>query len=175
MGMFTPLFFIPTYAVAIGVDATLAGYLLAVVNASSTFGRIIPGFLADKYGRLNMFALGALVTSIVVFCMSSVITNAGLIVYSVAFGFASGTIISGVSAAISLCTNDPRDIGTYMGMGFALSSVAALIGPPVNGALVARYGGFLQLSIFSGVMCLVGGFIALGTKAATPQGLLGRV
>jgi MFS family permease len=175
MGMFTPLFFIPTYAVQRGMNPKLAGYLLAIVNAASTFGRVIPGVLADKYGRLNMFTLGGLATGVVILCMNSVTSNPGLIVYSIVFGFCSGTIISGASAAISHCTKDPRDIGTYMGMGFALSAFAILIGPPANGALVARYEGFLQVSIFSGVMCLFGGFIALATKAATPQGILGRV
>ncbi|GAB1313394.1 hypothetical protein MFIFM68171_03604 [Madurella fahalii] len=173
-GMFTPLFFLPSYAVTRGVDTTLASYLLAIVNGASTFGRIVPGILADKYGRLNVFGLGALATGVVVFCMNSAVNKAGLIVYSVAFGFTSGTIVSGVSAAISTCTDDPRELGTYMGMGMAIGSIASLIGPPVNGVLVATYGGFLQASIFSGVMCFAGGVTVLGTKAITPQGLFGR-
>lgn len=175
IGMWTPLFYIPTYAVQRGMDPTLAGYLLAIINAASTFGRIIPGVLADKFGRLNIFALGGIVTGIIVFCMNSAITNAALIVYSIAFGFASGSIISGASASFSLCVKDPRDIGTYMGMGMSLSGLGALIGPPVNGVFVARYGGFVQVSMFSGAMCLVGGCIAFVTKVATPQGILGRV
>jgi MFS family permease len=93
------------------MDPTLAGYMLPIINAASTFGRIIPGVLADKYERLNIFALGGLVTGIVIFCINSATTNAGLIVYSVVFGFASGTIISGSAAAFSLCPKDPRDKG----------------------------------------------------------------
>ncbi|KAF4633623.1 hypothetical protein G7Y89_g4496 [Cudoniella acicularis] len=175
IGMLTPLFFIPTYAVTRGMDPTLAGYLLAIVNASSTFGRIIPGVLADKFGRLNIFTLGALVTGIVIFCMNMATANAGLIVYSIVIGFVSGTIISGASAAFSVCPKDPRDIGTYMGMGMSISGLGALVGPPVNGAFVERYGGFFEVSMFSGAMCLFGGCIALLTKVATPQGILGRV
>ena len=175
LGMLTPLFFIPTYAVTRGMSATLASYLIAIVNAASTFGRIIPGVLADKSGRLNAFAIGGVITGIVILCMNTVKTNAALVVYSIAFGFSSGTIISGSAAAFSVCPKDPRDIGTYMGMALAISSLAALIGPPVNGVLVDTYGGFSQLSIFSGIMCLAGGFTALVSKAATPQGLLGKI
>lgn len=175
LGMLTPLFFIPTYAVTRGMDATLASYLLAIINAASTFGRIIPGVLADKYGRLNVFTLGGVITGIVILCMNKAETTAGLVVYSIAFGFSSGMIISGAATAFSVCPKDPRDIGTYSGMGMAVSSLAALIGPPVNGALVDRYGGFSQVSIFSGIMCLVGGCTALVSKAATPQGILGNV
>ncbi|KAJ4224640.1 hypothetical protein NW759_005356 [Fusarium solani] len=175
LGMFTPLFFIPTYAVTRGMKPALASYLLAMTNAASTFGRIIPGVLADKYGRLNMYTLGGLSTGIVIFCLNETKSTPALIVYAIVFGFTSGTIISGASAAFTLVTKDSRDNGTYMGMGMALSSFAALIGPPVNGALIDKYGGFFQVSVFSGVMCLVGGFVGLLTKITTTQGIFGNV
>jgi len=174
VGMFTPLFFLPTYAVSRGVEPVLASYLLAIVNAASTFGRIIPGVLADRFGKLNVFAIGGVVTGVVVLCMNSAVSTAGLVVYSVAFGFASGTIISGASAAFSICTNNPQNLGTYMGMGMALASAASLLGPPVNGALLDKYGGFLEATIFSGVICLAGGFLAFATKFTAPGGLFGR-
>lgn len=175
IGMLAPLFYIPTYAVSRGMDAALASYLLAIVNAASTFGRIIPGVLADKFGRLNVFTIGGIATGIVVFCLNEAKSTAALIVYSIAVGFSSGTIISGGSAAFAICIKNPQDSGTYLGMGIGVSSIAALIGPPVNGALVDGYGGFLQMSIFSGVMCVIGGFVALAAKAVTPQGVLGRI
>ncbi|KAI1381308.1 MFS general substrate transporter [Hypoxylon crocopeplum] len=175
LGTFTPIFYIPTYAVSSGVDPTLASYLLAIINAASTFGRVIPGVLADKFGRLNIFAFGGFVTGITIFCWDKAETTAALVVYSIAIGFSSGTVISGGSAAFSECSQDPRDLGTYIGMGIGLSSFAALIGPPVNGVLVSKYGGFFQVSIFSGTMVLVGGIIALATKATTSKGLWGRI
>lgn len=175
LGTFVPLFYIPTYAVSRGMDPTLASYLLAIINAASTFGRVIPGILADKFGRLNMFAFGAIITSIVIFCWNKTESTAALVVYSIAIGFSTGTVISGASAAFTEVPKDPRDIGTYLGMGMSLGSIAALIGPPVNGVFISKYGGYSEVSIFSGVMVLVGGVIALATKATTPKGLLGRI
>lgn len=174
LGVFTPLFYIPTYAVMKGIDPTLASYLLAIINAASTFGRVIPGVMADKFGRLNIFAIGGLVSGIVIFCWDKAETTAALVVYSIAIGFTSGTVVSGASAAFTECPTDPRDLGTYIGMGMGLSSFAALIGPPVNGVLVSNYGGFSQVTIFSGVMVLAGSFVAFATKATTPKGLFGR-
>jgi MFS family permease len=175
MGMWIPVFYLPTYAVSRGMSATLAAYLLAIINASSTFGRIIPGILADRFGKLNLFAFAGIGTGIMVFCINEPKTNAAIIVYSVFFGFVSGTIISSASAAISLCTNDPRNLGTYMGMGLGLSAIAVLIGPPINGALIDEYGGFAQVAIFSGVLSSVGGLVALASKSVTSEGLLGKV
>ncbi|CAI7601418.1 unnamed protein product [Penicillium bialowiezense] len=174
-GFFTPLFYIPTYAVSRGMDATLASYLLAILNAASTFGRIIPGILADKFGRLNVLSLGGIITGIIIFCMNKAESNPALIVYSIAFGFWSGTIISGATAALSIFIPNPRVTGTYLGMALGVSSLAALIGPPVNGVLVSKYHGFSEVSILSGATCVFGGLLALVLKTQTKQGLLGRV
>ncbi|CAI7583883.1 unnamed protein product [Penicillium glandicola] len=174
-GFFTPLFYIPTYAVSRGMDATLASYLLAIINAASTFGRVIPGVLADRFGRLNVVALGGIITGIIIFCMDKAESSPALVVYSIAFGFWSGTIISGATAALSIMIPDPRVAGTYLGMALGVSSIAALIGPPVNGALVDKYHGFFEVSMLSGTTCVIGGLIALATKTQTPQGLIGRV
>ncbi|KAK5046009.1 hypothetical protein LTR84_008796 [Exophiala bonariae] len=174
-GFFTPIFYLAVYAIQKGIDPTLASYLLAILNGASTFGRILPGLFADKFGRLNVFGLGGIVTGTIIMCWTAATSTAGLVVYAVVFGFWSGTLISGAAAAMSLCVEDAREVGTYMGMGFAVASVAVLIGPPINGALVQKYGGFLEVSIFSGVMCFVGGLIGLVTKVTTPQGLFGKV
>lgn len=175
LGLFTPLFFIPSYAASRGLPVTLASYLLAIVNGASTFGRVIPGILADKYGKLNVFGAGALTTGIVILCMNTATTTAGLVVYCIAIGFTSGTIISGQSAAFSVCVENPQNLGTYIGMGLSVGSIALLTGPPINGALLDKYGGYLEASIFSGIMCLVAAVIVFASKMATPQGLFGRV
>lgn len=154
VGMFTPIFFLPSFAIKNGMDATLAGYLPAILNAASTFGRVIPGVMADKYGPINIFGIGGLMTGIVIFCFDEARSNAALIVYAIVFGFVSGTIISGASAAISIFAKDARDIGTYMGMGMALSSFGVLIGPPINGAFIKAFDSYFQLAMFSGAMCV---------------------
>ncbi|KAK8125900.1 MFS general substrate transporter [Apiospora kogelbergensis] len=174
IGMFVPLFYLPTYAVTRGVETTMAGYLLAILNATSTFGRVIPGVLADKYGRLNALVMGCIGTGIIVFCFSLLQTEAGLIVYAIFVGFFSGTITSAGSAAISICCPDPRNMGTYMGMGLALGSLGLLIGPPIGGALVRTYGGYFEFSMFGGATCIFGGLVALYCKFFTPQGILGK-
>lgn len=175
LGMFTPLFFLPIYAVSRGMDASMASYLLAIVNASSIFGRIIPGVIADRYGRLNIFSIAGLSTGIVIMCLNLARSTPGLVVYAIVFGFTSGMIISGASAAFSVCPKDPRETGMYMGMGMAVGSIAVLIGPPVNGILVDRYGGFFEVSMYSGIMCLVGGFAGLASKWVSSGSLLGWI
>jgi MFS family permease len=173
IGMFTPMFYLTTYATTKGISATLARYLLALVNAASTFGQIVPGVLADKYGRLNTFAIGGVTTGILVFCMTSATSNATLIIYAIFFGFSSGAIISGASATFSSCPDNPQDIGTYMGMGMAISGLGALVGPPINGAILTRYGRYFECCMFSSAMGVFGGLIAFAAKLTTKEGLWG--
>ena len=175
VGMFTPLFYLPAYAVSRGMGANLASYMLAILNGASTFGRVIPGILADKFGRMNMLVIAGISNGIVIFCFNQAKSTAGIVVYSIVFGFSSGMIISGGSAALTTCCKDPRNMGTYMGMGIAVGSIAALIGPPFNGMLVDRYHGFFEVSMFSGAMCLVGGFLAVASKLVAGKGLFARI
>lgn len=173
MGQYTPVFFIPTYATKRGTDATLAGYLLAILNAASTFGRIIPGILADRYGRINTLAVGGIVSGIIIYFMDFVRTDAALIGYSIVFGFWSGTIMSGTTAALPVCTNDLQKMGTYLGMALFLISFGTLIGPPISGALIERYG-FYEAALFSGSITVFGGLITGFAKLYTPAGIFGR-
>jgi MFS family permease len=174
-GMFVPLIFIPTYAIRQGVHPTLASYLVAILNSASIFGRILPGIAADRFGRLNVLAAMGAGTGILVFVWPQVHSTAGIIVFSVLFGFTSGAIVSGASVALSMCPDSLADMGTWMGQGMAIASLSALVGPPVSGALIERFGGFTEVSIFGGVFTLADAALAVAAKTKTPQGVLGRV
>ena len=175
IGMFTPLFFLPTYAIEKGMNPTLASYLVSILNAASIPGRILPGILADKLGRLNMLLAAGVSTAIIVFCWAKLQGTAGIIIYAIAFGFCSGAIVSGSTVAITLCPKNPMDVGTYMGQGIAVAALATLVGPPVTGALVDKYGGFTEAVMFSGAFCMFGGVLMIFTKHFTEKGIWGRV
>ncbi|KLU85165.1 hypothetical protein MAPG_04195, partial [Magnaporthiopsis poae ATCC 64411] len=145
------------------------------INGASLPGRIIPGILGDKFGRINTLMFAGAGTSILIFCWPSATTPAGVIAFSCVFGFVSGALVSGGSVVFTLCPDTPKDIGTYMGMGIAIASFAVLIGPPINGAILARYGGFREVSILSGVLCMLGAVLCLIAKMHTPQGIRGRI
>jgi MFS family permease len=164
MGMLTPFFFLPVYAVSKGMDEVLAGYLLAILNGASFPGRVLPGVLADKFGRLNMLLASALGSAVATFCLTRCETNAAIIVFAVFFGFFSGAIISGASVSLASSPKDPKNIGTYMGMGLFISSFSGLIGPSINGTLLTRYGDFLGVSMPSGAMLMVSAVIVVAAK-----------
>jgi MFS family permease len=171
LGMFTPFFYLPTYAIQRGMGVQLAFYLSSILNGASFFGRIIPGILGDKFGRLNLLFLSAVSSGILIFCFPRMASNAAIIVFAVLYGFSSGAIVSLMSAAFMSVPKDPKEMGTYYGMGMAIDSLAPLIGPPVNGALVTKYRGFNEASILSGTAVVLGGVCILAAKATTSAGV----
>ncbi|KAI8267356.1 Aspyridones efflux protein apdF [Colletotrichum sp. SAR11_239] len=175
IGMFIPMFYLPTFGIAHGMDQNLAGYLVAIINGASVPGRIIPGILGDKLGRINILFFAGLLTGIMIFCWTQATTNAGIIVFAACYGLTSGAIISGGSVVFTLCPKSPKEIGTYMGMGISIASVAVLIGPPVSGALLNEYHGFTQISVFGGSVCMAGVVFTMIAKYFSKEGLLGLV
>ena len=175
VGMFIPLFYIPTYGVYRGMNPKLASNLSAILNSASILGRIIPGILGDKLGRINALFAAGIATAILIFVWIKAVSAAGIIVFSVFIGFTSGAIISGASVVMSICTKDPHNIGTYMGQGFAIASVAALAAPSANGALIKAYGGFDQVTYLSGSCCMFGALLLLVAKWFKPEGVLGKI
>jgi MFS family permease len=104
LGLFTPYFYITSYSASIKLDLNTSFYMVSVMNAASLFGRTLPGFLADKYGRFNICILSGLFSAITCFCWTKATTIAGLIIFTIAYGFASGVRpgpLSGVFEAYS--------------------------------------------------------------------------
>lgn len=173
LGLYPPLFYLPSYGIAQGMNPTLAFYLSAILNAASFPGRIVPAVLSDKFGRLNTFAAAGITTGVLTLCWQRVEGNAGVIVFTALFGFFSGAIISGGTVALTSCTKDAKNVGTYMGMGMACISISGLIGPPISGALNDTKLGYDAISIFAGLASLIGGlFVFFAVKPLSGLTLL---
>jgi MFS family permease len=92
VGLFVP-FFTSTFAMGkTGATQQLAFYLIPILNATSTFGRRIPGFVADRFGLLNVLILCTFTAGILAFSWIAVHDIGGIIVFAVLYGFFSGTL-----------------------------------------------------------------------------------
>lgn len=168
-GLFLPLNFIIAQASASGMSTHLVGYLPAIVNATSLFGRILPGYVADHVGRFNIMILTSYLSAILVLAnWLPAHTNSVIITFGALFGFASGSFMSMVPALIAQIS-DVHTIGVRNGTLFAIVSAAVLFGNPVGGALITHHAGnFWGLQIFSGIMMAAGStlFVAARVKLA---------
>uniref|UniRef100_A0A093V7G9 Riboflavin transporter MCH5 n=1 Tax=Talaromyces marneffei PM1 TaxID=1077442 RepID=A0A093V7G9_TALMA len=157
LGMYLPFNFIIVQALYEGMSPALAGYLIPILNATSLFGRIIPGIAADMVGRFNtMVAMCAFAGIIVLALWLPGRANAPIILFSGLYGFASGAFIS-LIPALTAQISDIREIGVRSGTLWLTVAIAALVASPIGGAMEVRDdGAFEQLQIFAGVVMLVG-------------------
>jgi MFS family permease len=155
LGFYNFLFYVQSYAIDTGiVDGNLGFYLLSMLNAASTFGRIGPNFLADHVGPLNMLTPAVTITSVLAFAWIGVHTLGGIIGLTVLYGFFSGGFVSLPPVVMASMTPDVRDLGTRLGMVFAVTSIGLLIGTPIGGAILADTNKYLGVQLFT-ACCLI--------------------
>jgi len=159
IGLYVPFFYIQIYAITHKItDTNMAFYLLSILNAASTFGRIVPNFLADKTGPFNMIVPCAIISGVISLCLIPINSLAPLIVCCVIYGFFSGSFVSLPPSVLVHLSPNRGMIGTRMGMCFTIVSIGVLIGTPIGGAILDS-AGFNGAWIFGGVTTIVGGLI----------------
>lgn len=155
MGIFLPFTFIVTTGVARGVGVNFSIYLVPILNAGSIVGRLLPLFLADKLGKINVFFISSFATSLLILCLWIPVSGtAGTVVFAVLFGFTSGTVVALANAVIAEIS-DVREIGLRSGMMFFCVAIGVLIGSPIGGAIVSA-GGYRSMQGYAGAVSMVG-------------------
>lgn len=152
IGLYIPMFYIQSYAITQGItNENLGFYLLVILNAASLFGRIVPNWLADRWGPLNVIAPAAVVTAGLSFAWMGIRSVGGLIVFALLYGFFSGCFVSLPPTVIVSLTSNMGEIGTRIGMSFAGAGFGVLIGNPIAGHLV-QDNGFKACMAFGGAV-----------------------
>ncbi|KAK9434182.1 major facilitator superfamily domain-containing protein [Lipomyces doorenjongii] len=160
-GLFVPIGFIPTHARVHGFSATMADYLISTMNATSFFGRVIPGILADKLGRFNTFIECCTTAGVLTLALWLPATgHTPIILFAALFGFSSGATISLMPALVAEFS-PLHEIATRIGAISAFVSLAALSGLPIAGAILRREGNtsFTGVAVFGGVTLIAGSFV----------------
>jgi len=158
--------------------------IIVGLNAASIIGRTVPGALADKIGRFNMFIIMSVLSIIFVFALwIPAKSNALIIVFACFFGFSSGAYVSIFPALIAEITPDLSKLGVRNGTSFAILSISALVGmywlekssimhilrylpgTPIAGQLLAAHSGkFLGVQLFSGLTLVLGTMLVLACR-----------
>lgn len=167
MGLYMPFFYAQVYALQRHItNENLAFYLLAVMNSTSTFGRILPNLFSDKVGPFNVVIPCCLVSGLLCICYMTVNSSAGIVVLMAFYGFFSGSFVSLPPTIIVHLSGDARDkIGTRLGQSFAFVAIGVLIGTPIGGAILDNKG-FDALWTYGGCMLFGSGALLIAARVA---------
>ncbi|ORY67390.1 major facilitator superfamily domain-containing protein [Pseudomassariella vexata] len=163
LGLFIPLAYISSYAVAQGFSSAFAFQILPILNAASVFGRALPGYWADKIGPFNSNMLSVFLTVVSVLGIWLPVghTMPGIIIFVILFGFGTGNNISITPVCVGrLCHT--QHYGRYYATCYTIVSIACLVGIPIAGTLAEATGGnYWSLIVFTGLtQCLSFSFFA---------------
>lgn len=109
LGLFIPMTFVASYAIAQGFSTQAAYRIVTLMNVGSFLGRLLPGWIGDRLGRFNaqIVALLLCLVSILAVWRPAGHTLPGLTAFTFLFGLGSGSGISLVPVCIGqLCKTE---------------------------------------------------------------------
>ncbi|KZT61353.1 MFS general substrate transporter [Calocera cornea HHB12733] len=189
LGLF---FYIQLYAETVGISGSIAFYTLAIINAASILGRTLPNLIADKFGPITVLIPASTIAGALVFALLGITNIAGLIIVCILYGFFSGAYVSLLGPVFASMSDHVSEIGSVagrqplrvaaniivrlrMGLAFAFLGFSALIGTPIDGALLGNGPEYFwwKAVLFSAVTMLAGcatlgvSWVLQGTKKGT--------
>jgi len=150
-GLLFPAFYIQNYAIEHNLNRNLAFYTIAIINASSVFGRIIGNHMGDIVGPVNMIAPATAGTALSIWLMLAIKNSASLVIVSIIYGFFSGAYLSLAVAGLASLARKPSHVGSKTGLCLAICSFAFLGSAPAQGALLTADLKWIRPIVFSGV------------------------
>jgi MFS family permease len=152
LAFFEPLYYLEGYATEHGMRGqAVTGYLLAILNGSSIFGRLVPSAVAPRLGVANTLVVIYFLSAASVFYWISATNAGGNISFAVLYGFFSGGVVAFQPVVLTYITDDLSYLGTRLGVLSILKGIGSLAGPPIAGAIVQTAGGgYLGVQLFTG-------------------------
>ncbi|KAA1469294.1 MFS general substrate transporter [Dentipellis sp. KUC8613] len=174
LGLYTVLTYIDASGPSQGVSESYAFYLVAIANASSGFGRIMTGVLADRIGPVNIMMPMMAATAVLTYIWPFVHGTAAVTIIAIVYGFVSGAYV-GQCAAPMISLGDTADVGRRVGMYFTTMAFGALAGPPISGAINNATGSYKPVGIYAGTSVMVAVVFMNYSRYLVIKGWLGKV
>lgn len=138
--LYTAFFYVQLFDELHGLSsAEFAPYTVTLLNVGSVFGRLLPNYLADKVGSLNVCAVCAAGSALLLYGWLGIHDLGGLVVFTLLYGLTSGGIVSVLPSATMTMSPDMSRVGTRMGMVFMMTGFSILVGTPIAGWILGDF------------------------------------
>lgn len=138
----------------------LSFYMLAIINAATLFGRILPAFLAKRFGAIGLFTFSSVAGGVLVLSWAGIHNLPGFMVFCVLYGLLAGIITTLTTVMAPALSPSLNVVGTRLGMAYACSSMGVLVGRPIAGALSnGPQGVFLEARAWSEATIVLGALL----------------
>ncbi len=162
LALFIVLVHMVPYSIDIGVDPLTASYWLGLVGVSSVPGRIIMGFVSDKIGKANTFALCCLFEGFLILLL---LTGKHILlsIFAVFFGFFYGGWMAMYAPLISELFG-LKHIGSILGTIATTFGIGGALGPTFAGYVFDIFGSYTIVFIICMVMFILVSLLIIGLR-----------
>ncbi|XP_053143899.1 monocarboxylate transporter 2-like isoform X2 [Hemicordylus capensis] len=163
LGFFAPIVFLAPYAKHLGIDEYSAAFLLSILAIVDMIARPATGIIANsKWVRpkIQYFFSFSIAFNGVCHLLCPLATSyTGLVVYSVFFGLAFGMVCAMLFETLMDLVGATR-FTSAVGLVTIMECCTILLGPPIGGTLIDKFGDYKYMFIkCGGVMVLAGTFL----------------
>lgn len=138
--------------------------LVAVLAIANAGGRILAGWLSDRFGRTNTMLLVFSIQAINMFSFSYYSSPGLLLLGAILTGLAYGSLLS-LFPSTTFDFFGLKNAGMNYGLLFTAWGAAALIGPIIAGRVADATGGYGTSYMISGLLLIVATLITFITKS----------
>ena len=175
-GLFPPLFYITSYAQLLGLRPSISMYVLAILNGLSIIGRVLPAYVADKLGRLNVLIPSVFLCGVLQYALWLPAKNETLVLlFVIIWGACSGVFISLVPPVVPQLFG-LKDNRSRLAIFFLCCVPGCLSGASIAGTFLpanpTTIEGFGNIAIFSGTMMTASSIFLLGLRLSYSRKLM---
>ncbi|THC99423.1 hypothetical protein EYZ11_001061 [Aspergillus tanneri] len=165
VGLMIMITYLPAYAASHGVTGALSYNLMSIFSATLIFGRVIPGLLADRWGRYNVMTVTGGVSMLLVLAlwMKAGEDTAAIVTFAAFYGFWSSPAV-GLSPVCIAQISRTEDYGKRYGTTTAIFGLSILVAIPVAGEILkAQNPASGQETNYTGLIVFCGASYAFST------------
>jgi len=117
-----------------GLSKGGASVALGLVVGMGAVGKVLMGYLADRFGSITVLMLTFLLQAVAIFLAAGSQLAASVWVFAILFGIAQGGALT-VPPLVMAKLFGNRALGSIVGVYLLLGTLGSLIGPPMAGAI----------------------------------------
>jgi MFS family permease len=160
--------YIATYGSSRNIPESTTYIIVTVMNASGIFGKIIPAYLSDKFGRFNIMMCTMVTLSVSLFAIWLPYYNlAGFYIFAVVYGFAFGAVYALTPVLISQISQT-KEFGSRYATAYFVVAFGNLISMPIGSQFINEetVSNYDHMIIFAGATCVFATFLLLMSRTA---------
>ncbi|GAB5588733.1 hypothetical protein Unana1_03633 [Umbelopsis nana] len=170
-GYLTPFFLVPAYGASFGVTSSQTSVIVGVMSAFNAVSRVLLGFLADRYGRINtMFACTFLAGVFTMVVWINAKNYGTLFAFGILYGLTGGGFVS-LLPTLTADLVGIRNLSRGLGMCYMSAMWGTLLGTPLAGILSDR-AGYTACIEFAGAMTITSSLIILILRQRRSKGVI---